>query len=291
MKDFRGKVAVVTGGASGVGLAIARALAGEGAKLVLADVEKPALDRAVAEISEGGAEVTGVVTDVSRAEAVEALAEQVFAQHGACHLLFNNAGVGAPSVNAWETTPNDWKWVHGVNVMGVVHGIQSFVPRMIASGQEGVVINTSSGDGGIEGLPGQAVYATSKAAISVLTECLEAGLRSEGTRLRACVFYPSGGLLKTGIWTCDRNRPQELAREKEVQGGTQSVDDFLEAARKAGMEIPVQDLDELAQFLLQGLREERFVVMIGLEQAADTLRQRAERIARGELPLVGPHLA
>lgn len=291
MKDFRGKVAVVTGGASGVGLAIARALAGEGAKLVLADVEKPALDRAVAEISEGGAEVTGVVTDVSRAEAVEALAEQVFAQHGACHLLFNNAGVGAPSVNAWETTPNDWKWVHGVNVMGVVHGIQSFVPRMIASGQEGVVINTSSGDGGIEGLPGQAVYATSKAAISVLTECLEAGLRSENTKLRACVFYPSGGLLKTGIWTCDRNRPQELAREKEVQGGTQSVDDFLEAARKAGMEIPVQDLDELAQFLLQGLREERFVVMIGLEQAADTLRQRAERIARGELPLVGPHLA
>ena len=160
MKDFRRKVAVITGGAGGIGSALARALLDEGAKVVISDVEKGALDKAIAELSQGDAEISGVVTDVTDSASVDALAEQVYGLHGACHLLFNNAGVGAPSVNVWETTENDWKWVHSVNVMGVVHGIQSFVPRMIAGGEEGHVINTSSGDGGIAPLGGQSVYAS-----------------------------------------------------------------------------------------------------------------------------------
>jgi NAD(P)-dependent dehydrogenase (short-subunit alcohol dehydrogenase family) len=284
MKEFRGRVAVVTGGASGIGRALAEAFLGEGMKVVIADVERSALERAVAELGRGGAPVSGVATDVSKAESVEALADRVFAEHGACHVLCNNAGVGAPGANVWETTRNDWKWVYGVNVMGVVHGIQSFVPRMLASGEEGHIVNTSSGDGGIAPLPGQSVYASSKAAVSIITECLEAQLRSRGAKLRASILYPSGGLLATGIWTCDRNRPAELAREKRIEGPPQTIEWFQEAARKAGFELRVQPLDELAQHALAGIREERFVIMIGLEEAAATLRERAERVAKGELP-------
>jgi NAD(P)-dependent dehydrogenase (short-subunit alcohol dehydrogenase family) len=284
MKDFKGRVAVVTGGASGIGAALVRALLADGAKVVVADVETRALDAALKQFGANGGDVSGVVTDVSNAASVEALAKTVYDRHGACHLLFNNAGVAAPSANVWETTPNDWKWVHGVNVMGVVHGIQSFVPRMIEGGHEGHVINTSSGDGGISPLPFQSVYATSKAAVSILTECLAAQLETEGTRLRANLFYPSGGLLETGIWTTARNRPSTLAREREAAPAP-SIDDFKQAARKAGMELRFQDLDALAVHALQEIRDGRFILMFGHAETEATLKDRASRIGRGELPI------
>jgi NAD(P)-dependent dehydrogenase (short-subunit alcohol dehydrogenase family) len=193
MQDLRDRVAVVTGGASGVGKALAKAFLGEGMKVVLADVEEPALSAAVKELESLGP-VSSRVTDVRRFEALEALADHTYSTFGACHLLCNNAGVSVAQLNVWETTPNDWTWVHGVNVHGVMHGIQAFVPRMIEAGQEGLVMNTSSGDGGIAPLAGQSVYAASKAAISILTECLDAQLAAE-TKLRAAIFYPSGGML------------------------------------------------------------------------------------------------
>lgn len=284
MKDFKGKVAVITGGASGIGRAFAAALAAEGAKLVLADVEQKALDATAEALRERGAEVIGVQTDVSKRESVQALADRVFAEHGACHILANNAGVGAPSAPVWETTPNDWAWIHGVNVMGVVHGIHAFVPRMLASGEEGLVINTSSGDGGIEPLPDQAVYASSKAAVSIITECLAAQLAAREEPVEAMLFYPAGGLLDTGIWSCDRNRPAELAREKAVEGEPQTIEKFKAMAEKAGFELPVQDLDELAQALIADIRAGRFVSMIGVESAGQKLAERAARVGKGELP-------
>lgn len=283
MQNFNSKVAVVTGGASGIGKAIVKALLTEGATVVIADVEQSALDKAVAELAVLGP-VSGIVTDVSSFESVDSLAAQVFEQHGGCHLLFNNAGVSAPSANVWETTVNDWKWVHGVNVNGVVHGIQAFVPRMIAAGEEGCVINTSSGDGGISPLPYQSVYASSKAAVSIITECLAAQLVSEGTKLRATLFYPSGGVLDTGIWTTARNRPKDLAREKPT-APVPTVADFKAAAAAAGRELAFQDLDELASYLLDGIREQRFIVMIDVHEAAETLADRAERYGRSELPI------
>ena len=283
MQDFTNKIAVVTGGASGIGRSLVKELLAAGAKVVIGDVEQSALDRVITEFS-GAGDVTGLVVDVSDAASVESLASEVFERHGACHLLFNNAGVAAPSANVWETTVNDWKWVHGVNVMGVIHGIQSFVPRMIASGEEGHVINTSSGDGGISPLPYQSVYASSKAAVSCITECLSAQLQSEGTKLEASIFYPSGGLLDTGIWTTDRNRPADLAREKDYDP-VPTVQDFAKAAADAGMDLQFQDLDELARYCLDGVREQRFVIMIRVEEAEVTLTARAQRIGRAELPI------
>lgn len=283
MQNFTDKVAVVTGGASGIGRSLVKELLAAGARVVIGDVEQSALDRVLAEF-EGAGDVRGVVTDVSNTDSVNALADEVYAAHGVCHLLFNNAGVAAPSANVWETTPNDWKWVHSVNIFGVIHCIQAFVPRMIAGGEEGHVINTSSGDGGISPLPYQSVYASSKAAVSCISECLAAQLQSEGTQLAASVFYPSGGLLDTGIWTTDRNRPQGLAREKPTDP-VPTLQDFKVAAEAAGMEMEFQDLDELARYCLQGILDKRFVIMIGIENAEATLQERAARIGKAALPI------
>ncbi len=286
MKEFRDRVAVVTGGASGIGLALVKAFLGEGMKVVVADVEEPVLKQVTEELSASGGEVTGVVCDVSSPESVEALADRTYSTYGACHLLCNNAGVSVANLDVWATTPNDWKWVHGVNVQGVAHGIQSFVPRMIEGDQEGFVMNTSSGDGGISPLAEQVVYASSKAAVSIMTECLGAQLVGRGTKLRAAIFYPSGGLLKTGIWTTRRNRPQELAREKPVPEGSETTfDEFMGIMKKVGVELPIQDLDELARFALEGIRNEDFVIMINRESMEAELTERAKKLARGECPI------
>jgi NAD(P)-dependent dehydrogenase (short-subunit alcohol dehydrogenase family) len=283
MKDLRDRVAVVTGGASGVGKALAKALVGEGMKVVLADVEEPVLKVAAEELGALG-DVSSLVTDVRRFEALEALADHTWSTFGACHLLCNNAGVSVAQLNVWETTPNDWTWVHGVNVHGVMHGIQAFVPRMIEAGHEGLVLNTSSGDGGIAPLAGQSVYAASKAAVSILTECLDAQLAA-ATNLRAAIFYPSGGMLATGIWTTRRNRPAELARERQVPEGSETTfEDFMAGMKAAGIELPVQDLDELAQHAIAGIKNGEFVIMIRREEMEQQLVDRAKKLAAGENP-------
>ncbi|MEM7410013.1 MAG: SDR family NAD(P)-dependent oxidoreductase [Myxococcota bacterium] len=288
MQEFRDRVAVVTGGASGIGKAMAKAFLGEGMKVVIADVEEPALKAATEEL---GGSITGVVTDVSDASSVNALADRVFDEHGACHLLCNNAGVSVANLDLWETEPSDFQWVHGVNIAGVAHGVQAFVPRMLASGEEGFVVNTSSGDGGISPLAQQVVYASSKAAVSIMTECLAAQLIGRDTKLRAAIFYPSGGMLDTGIWTTKRNRPAELARKVQVDASQETTfDAFMQGAKAAGFELPVQDLDELAQFLLAGIRNEDFVIMIDRQSMEATLKERAEKLARGECPIELQHM-
>ena len=285
MDSFQDKVVVITGGASGIGYALANAFLKAGAKLAIADVEQGALDKACSSLSAQG-EVIGVKTDVSDAESVNALAAKVYDHYGACHVLCNNAGVSVANLNTWDTEPSDWMWVHGVNVRGVAHGIQAFVPRMIEGGEEGFVLNTSSGDGGISPLADQVVYASSKAAVSIMTECLHAQLAGNETKLKAGIFYPSGGLLKTGIWETKRNRPEELAREKPVPAGAEmKFDEFMEGMKQIGVELPVQDLDELAEFTLKGIQNGDIVIMIGREDMEATLVERAKKLARGECPI------
>jgi NAD(P)-dependent dehydrogenase (short-subunit alcohol dehydrogenase family) len=283
MKHLQDRVAVVTGGASGIGKALAKAFLGQGMKVVLADVEEPALEATAEELRALG-QVSARVTDVRAFEALQSLADHTYSTFGACHLLCNNAGVSVAQLKVWETTPNDWSWVHGVNVHGVMHGVQAFVPRMIEAGEEGLVVNTSSGDGGIGPLATQSVYASSKAAISILTECLDAQLANE-TKLRASIFYPSGGLLATGIWTTRRNRPKELAREKPVPEGSETTfEDFMDGMKAVGIELPVQDLDELAEFAVAGIKKGDFVIMIRREEMEAQLMDRAKKLAAGENP-------
>jgi NAD(P)-dependent dehydrogenase (short-subunit alcohol dehydrogenase family) len=287
LTDLSSKVAVVTGGAAGVGRGIVEALLDEGTRVVIADIEQPVLDATIAELG-GRGDVTGIATDVSDAAAVEALADGVFAQYGACHLLFNNAGVtsgggGLP----WEQEPNDWKWCFSVNVFGVANGVLAFVPRMIASGEPGVIVNTSSGDGGIAPVPYASVYAASKAAISCFTEALAHQLADNGTNLRAAVFYPSGGMLDTGLWTAQRNRPPELARVKDrAPGPVPTFADFRERLAAMGHNVDLMDLRELGRFAVQGVKDGRYVIGYNLDDAGALLHARADAIAQAQLP---PH--
>jgi NAD(P)-dependent dehydrogenase (short-subunit alcohol dehydrogenase family) len=281
-----GSVAVVTGGASGIGHALAAELLRRGATVVVADIEEPALDAAVAELSALGS-VRGVRTDVTDEASVEALADDVFTTHGRCNLLFLNAGVtsgggGLP----WQQEPNDWRWCFGVNVFGVAIGVSAFVPRMIASGEPGQVVVTSSKDGGVAPVPTASVYAASKAALSCFAESLHHNLVSEGTALRASVFYPSGGLLDTGLYSAARNRPAELARQGPGTGRSSMSFDELRArvAAATGKEPPVADLTELAAFAVDGAAARRFVVARDLDASAELLHRRADAIGRAEVP-------
>ncbi len=154
---------------------------------------------------------------------------------------------------------------------------------MLEGGEEGHVVNTSSPDGPIAPLPSASVYAASKAAVSTLTECLAAQLLEEGSRLRASIFYPSGGLLRTGLWTADRNRPQELARERPRETTPMTPEALEELARKGGHELKWQPLDELARSVVEGIKEERYVIMLDREGAARTLHERADAFGSGRL--------
>jgi NAD(P)-dependent dehydrogenase (short-subunit alcohol dehydrogenase family) len=283
--DFAGRVAVVTGGASGIGEGLVQALLEEGATVVIADVEEPVL-RETVERLEGKGAVSGIVTDVSRPESVEACAQQVYDTHGACHLLFNNAGVGGGGVaKPWHWTPNDWRWCIGVNLLGVGYCVSSFVPRMIEGGEEGWIVNTSSSNGGFQPLADLGVYAASKAGVTAFTESFANALVNEGTKLRAALFYPGGnGLLETRLWNSGRNRPPELAREHPHVDPQWDYQEFKAQMEQAG--TPVADLVELGRSVLQGLREGKFVISLDAKASGELLAQRAERIGRGELPTV-----
>jgi NAD(P)-dependent dehydrogenase (short-subunit alcohol dehydrogenase family) len=284
--DFSGRVAVITGGASGIGRALGRRFAAEGARVVLADVEADALARTVKELAADGADVTAAVCDVTDAASVESLAGQVYASHGAVHVLVNNAGVSAPSAKAWETTPNDWTWVHSVNVFGVAYGIQSFVPRMLAAGEPGHVVNTSSGDGAINPMPAASVYAASKAAVATLTECLATQLAAENANIGVSLFLPGGGLLDTGLWTPERNRPAHLARERPRATAALTVKQVVELAAAHGRELPLASLDDLAGQVVAGIRAGTYLITADLASDAATLHKRADLIAAGRCPLV-----
>jgi NAD(P)-dependent dehydrogenase (short-subunit alcohol dehydrogenase family) len=285
MDDFTGKTAVVTGGASGIGEGLVTALLEAGARVAIVDIEQPVLHETLARL-DGKGEAIGVVTDVAVPESVERCADEVYDAFGACHLLFNNAGVGGGGVaKPWNWTPNDWKWCFGVNVFGVAHCVQSFVPRMLASGDEGWVVNTSSDNGGYQPMADLVMYAASKAAITAYAEALENAFRNEDAALHAAVFYPGGnGILETRLWNSGRNRPDQLAREHPHVDQQWDYQEHKEARLAAGAQVA--DLVELGRSVLQGIRDGKFVINMRLEEGGELMRQRAERVARGELPTI-----
>jgi NAD(P)-dependent dehydrogenase (short-subunit alcohol dehydrogenase family) len=203
MKVLRGKVAVITGGASGIGRSVAERAAAEGMKLVLADIEEGPLKLTADALTSAGAEVEAVVADVSSGSDVEALRDRALERFGAVHLVHNNAGVGVGGP-LWTVSEADWKWILGVNLWGVIHGIRTFVPLLVDQG-EGHVVNTAS----VAGLtsPGfMGPYNATKHAVTTISETLYRDLRATGSSVGVSVLCP--GFVRTGIAESERNRPQ-----------------------------------------------------------------------------------
>ncbi|MDV9176373.1 SDR family NAD(P)-dependent oxidoreductase [Streptomyces sp. W16] len=276
MELREGQVAVVTGAASGIGLAMARRFAADGLKVVLADVEQGALDKAATDLRADGADVHARVVDVGVRQQVLDLAESAYDTYGAVHVLCNNAGVGSGAEGRmWEHEPNDWQWAFAVNVWGVFHGIQAFVPRMIKSGQPGHVVNTSSGDGGIAPLPTASVYAVTKAAVVTMTESLYAHLRAEHARVGASALFPGPHMLRTGLWESHRNRPDRYAKERPRRTPYRSLDQWETAMREAGKEVAFTPVEEVADLVVDGIRADRFWLLPESEHSDAQIRARA----------------
>lgn len=276
MKEFRGKVAVVTGGASGIGRAMSERFAAEGMKVVLADIEQAALDRAVAEMRAVGATVASKRTDVSRAEDVEALAKFAIDTFGAVHVVCNNAGVGMGG-SAWQMTVKDWEWMLGVNLWGVIHGIRTFVPLMLAQGDECHMVNTASG-AGLHTRPFLGMYAATKHAVVALSESMYHELKLTGSKVGVSVLCPA--VVNTRIGESERNRPAGLQNEAAAGNPAQmaAMEQAFRAALAAGL-AP----EQVAQAVLDAIREERFYI-ITHEETKSRVRGKMEDILEGRNP-------
>lgn len=281
MKDFEGKVAVVTGGGQGIGRALIERFTAEGMKVVLADVVPELVDSTTGELRDQGREVTGVVTDVTSLESVEALRDATLDAYGAVHVVCNNAGIGSGSEGQiWEHHVNDWRWSLDVNVMGVVNGINAFVPIMLERGEDGHVVNTTSGNGGFTPLINSAVYATTKAAVTTITECLWGQLQEVGARIGASLLYPSTrspGMLNTGIWRPGANRPDRYDRPGAApRQGRDALGEYQRRMDAAGLPVVFAPLSEVADLCFEGIRDDVFWITAPSQVQQGKIRARAD---------------
>lgn len=260
MRELRGRVAVITGGAGGIGRAMGERFAAEGMKVVLADISQDALDTTVAEMAAQGAEVHGVVTDVSKLESVEALRDATLDRFGAVHVVCNNAGVASGAHGRlWEHEINDWRFAFSVHVYGVINGINAFVPHLLEQGGEAHVVNTASHNGGFVPIAASPTYATCKAAVTTISECLWGQLREVGSEIGVSVLFPSGktqGILNTGIWAA-AERPPEFAPDAPVDT-TNKMQMWIEMQEAAGTPVQFTPLSEVAETVVDGLLADRF---------------------------------
>lgn len=274
MQEFQGKVAVVTGAGSGIGRALALAFAAEGMHVGLADLDAGTVAATASLIGERARSVETVtrVCDVSSYDEVAALADAVFERWGQVDLVCNNAGVFVGGV-IWERPSEDFEFVLGANLRGILHGIRAFVPRMIAQDTEGHIVNTAS-VAGLLGAPFEAPYAVSKFAAFAATECLANDLVAAGSKLRASALCP--GMIHTNILDSERHRPERLATE--FTEDQRFVSDFLAQAVEAGM-----DPDEVAAKVLEGIRAEQFLILTH-EAYPQKLRDRVDALVARRLP-------
>jgi len=280
MKEFKDKVALVTGAGSGIGFALADRFASVGMKVVLADIEPSALDSAERALKAKGAPVLCVRTDVSKPKEVDELANRAYDKFGAVHVLCNNAGVGMGGLS-WEQSLEDWQWVMGVNLWGVVHGLRSFVPRMIAQGTEGHIVNTAS-VAGLLSSPYLSVYQATKHAVVALTESLRMELELMGTKLSASVLCP--GFVATKIDDSERNRPPELQNSRGTTLTSQQamIREFARQNVSAGLRPAA-----VADLVVEAIRDDRFYVVTH-PRYGKLIRTRMENILEGKTPRYEP---
>jgi NAD(P)-dependent dehydrogenase (short-subunit alcohol dehydrogenase family) len=283
--ELAGRVAVVTGGAGGIGKAICERFAHEGMKVVAADLDRRALDATVEQLRGRSCDVVGVAVDVTKRESLESLRDAAVAAFGAVHVLCNNAGIANTAFgNVWEHENNDWRWSLEVHLFGVINGCAVFVPWLMEHGEEAWIVNTVSGNGGVLPIPDSAPYALAKASIVTYTECLWAQLRAAQSRIGVSLLFPSGyspGLLNTGIWN-EAERPAEFARST-ARPLRRGLDLYVERMQRAGQEVQFTPLEEVADQVAKGILGGQFWMLAPSERTDRQIGLRAESmIARGQ---------
>ena len=268
MEQLAGKTAVVTGGAGGLGKAMAARFLAEGMSVVIADIEKSALDAAAEELTGDGGEVLPVVTDVTDLASVEALAEAAVRRFGSYHVVCNNAGVGGHFGLSWELPVEEWRWILDVNVWGVIHGIRTFVPALVAQ-KEGHVVNTAS-LAGWQGPPAMAAYSASKHAVLAISESLRSELELSGTGVGVSALCP--GMVNSGIMSSERNWPARLGEMPEVH--STPLTSAIENVLKAGTTQGDVDPPAVAEVVVEGIRSNRFILSTHPTQVVDAGRSR-----------------
>lgn len=281
MRDLQGKVAVVTGAASGIGLALARRFAADGMHLVLADIERPALESAAEGLRATGVEVLAVPTDTSVADQVEALAAATLSHFGAVHVVCNNAGVGSRGLTFADLPLRDFEWVIGVNLWGVIHGVRAFLPHLRLQ-DEGHIVNTASVSG-LYHLPRMAPYNATKAAVIALSETLKFELQDEGSHVGVSVLCPSW--VRTNISTAVRNLPERLAYQLSTEQAAEMAE--YKGKRKQQLKDEALDAEDVAIQVRDAVLEDRFYVITHPE-SVDNMRDRFERILDGSNPIKPP---
>jgi NAD(P)-dependent dehydrogenase (short-subunit alcohol dehydrogenase family) len=280
MERFEGRVAVVTGAASGIGLALARRLAAERMKVVLADVEERALDGAARELEAAGAEVLPVRCDVTDEASVRALADRTLERFGAVHLVCNNAGVMGGTGVSWDVPAEDWRWVLGVNLWGVIHGIRTFVPILLEQ-EEGHVLNTAS-MAALVSLPLTAAYVASKHAVLALSESLHHELAMRNARVGVSVLCPEA--VSTRIADAERNRPEALRTAATPAPSPERA--LVDAALRKALSDATPP-DAIAERALRAIREKRFYVLSD-DSWWRSARVRMDDIKLGRNPTLAP---
>jgi NAD(P)-dependent dehydrogenase (short-subunit alcohol dehydrogenase family) len=280
MDTFSGKTAVITGAASGIGFALAERFASEGMRVVLADIEEVALDSAVGRIVAMGADAIGVVTDVSKADDVAALAERAQSEFGGIHVACNNAGVFAGGL-LWEESLADYQWLMDVNVWGVIHGIRTFIPIMLEQDTECHLVNTAS-MAGLTAMPFAGIYHMTKHAVLGLSESLFHELAVSSDKVKVSVLCPE--VIKTGIANCDRNRPEEYSKAGDVvdTDARQLVMDAINESIEAGIDPSV-----MADRVVNAIRSDTFYILAE-DGWRDTAYQRMDDIREGRNPILAP---
>jgi NAD(P)-dependent dehydrogenase (short-subunit alcohol dehydrogenase family) len=251
------------------------------------DIEAESLETSAKSLADQSLNVHFKVADVSSPESMMELAKWCEAEHGPVHLLFNNAGVApAELLPIWQTKPNDWQWAYGVNVMGVLHGIQAFVPAMMAHGQESRIINTCSGNGAFINLPSTPIYTSSKASVSSITEVLKLQLEQAESNIKVSILFPGPHTVRTKLFSAERNRPEELARDPNApEHPISSVEDMLEMMSSMGIEMETTEPEEVASFCLAEIKKSNYWINPVNDKSEQAFKDRVESIlTRSDLP-------
>ena len=287
MQDFKDKVAVITGGASGVGRSLAFSLGRRGAMIVVGDVDKTALQETLAALGEEGIAAVAQFCDVTSVDSLVQLAEKAQSEFGSIDLVFSNAGIAAGESGAmWDYSSKDWQWCFNVNIWGVINTIKVFMPRLIAADNEAHFVVTGSGNGAFLVYPDTPIYTASKAAVQAITENLHYQVRAANSPVKVSALFPGPHVVDTGLFNSGRVRPDDLKKDSDGnESGINCVDDMKKMAAEYGFELETTHPDEVAEMAVAGLEKDAFWLLATTPDTDEKIRGRAEMILNRDTPV------